>query len=65
MDLEIKLLRKKLIDLLNDSNLPMEVKRLLLAEILAEVKEATDKVIQEQIAEYNNNKESEVTENGN
>ena len=59
MDLEIKMLRKKIVDDLNASAVPMEVKRLILLEILAEVKESVDKVLQLQLEEQNKQKESE------
>ena len=64
MDLEIKMLRKKIVDDLNASAVPMEVKRLILVEILAEVKESVDKVLQLQLEEQNKQKESEGEENG-
>ena len=64
MDLEIKMLRKKIVDDLNASAVPMEVKRLILLEILAEVKESVDKVLQLQLEEQNNQKESEGEKNG-
>ena len=64
MDLEIKMLRKKIVDDLNASAVPMEVKRLILVEILAEVKESVDKVLQFQLEEKNNQKESEDEKNG-
>ena len=64
MDLEIKMLRKKIVDDLNASAVPMEVKRLILMEILAEVKESVDKVLQLQLEEQNKQKESEGEKNG-
>lgn len=64
MDLEIKMLRKKIVDDLNTSAVPMEVKRLILVEILAEVKESVDKVLQLQLEEQNKQKESEGEKNG-
>ena len=64
MDLEIKMLRKKIVDDLNASAVPMEVKRLILVEILAEVKESVDKVLQLQLEEQNKQNESEVEKNG-
>ena len=64
MDLEIKMLRKKIVDDLNASAVPMEVKRLILVEILAEVKESVDKVLQLQLEEQNKKKESEGEKNG-
>ena len=64
MDLEIKMLRKKIVDDLNASAVPMEVKRLILLEILAEVKEYVDKVLQLQLEEQNKQKESEGEKNG-
>ena len=64
MDLEIKMLRKKIVDDLNASSVPMEVKRLILVEILAEVKESVDKVLQLQLEEQNKQKESDGEKNG-
>ena len=64
MDLEIKMLRKKIVDDLNTSAVPMEVKRLILVEILAEVKESVDKVLQLQLEEQNKQNESEGEKNG-
>ena len=64
MDLEIKMLRKKIVDDLNASAVPMEVKRLILVEILAEVKESVDKVLQLQLEEQNKQKEREGEKNG-
>ena len=64
MDLEIKMLRKKIVDGLNASAVPMEVKRLILVEILAEVKESVDKVLQLQLEEQNKQNESEDEKNG-
>ena len=64
MDLEIKMLRKKIVDDLNASAVPMEVKRLILMEILAEVKESVDKVLQLQLEEQNKHNESEGEKNG-
>ena len=64
MDLEIKMLRKKIVDDLNTSAVPMEVKRLILVEILAEVKESVDKVLQLQLEEQNKQKEKKKKKNG-
>lgn len=64
MDLEIKMLRKKIVDDLNASAVPMEVKRLILVEILEEVKESVDKVLQLQLEEQNKQKEREGEKNG-
>ena len=64
MDLEIKMLRKKIVDDLNASAVPMEVKRLILVQILAEVKESVDKILQLQLEEQNKQKESEGEKNG-
>lgn len=58
------MLRKKIVDDLNASAVPMEVKRLILVEILAEVKESVDKVLQLQLEEQNKQKESEGEKNG-
>lgn len=51
MDIEIKGLRKKLVDEINAAELPMEVKRLVLREILDEVTEAVNQAIMAQAAE--------------
>ena len=64
MDLEIKMLRKNIVDYMNARAVPMEVKRLILVEILAEVKESVDKVLQLQLEEQNKQKESEGEKNG-
>lgn len=51
MDLEIRNLKNKVISDLNEAVLPMEVKRLVLAEILRDVSAYADQVIAEQISQ--------------
>lgn len=51
MDIAIKEFRKKLIDEINQTELPMEVKRLVLCEILSEITAATAQIITEQLKE--------------
>ena len=48
-NLRIRTLRKQIVDDLNASNLPFEVLRMILEEILREVNGLTEKAIQEEI----------------
>lgn len=57
MDLIIREFKNKLVADINEAKLPMEVKRLVLAEIMTEVCDITEKLIQEQ-----NKKEAEQKE---
>ncbi|WMC91266.1 hypothetical protein [Kineothrix sp. MB12-C1] len=49
MDIKIKELRKKIVDNMNLSDLPMEVKRLVLYELLSETTAAVAQIITEQL----------------
>lgn len=49
MDIKIKEFRKKIVDNMNLSDLPMEVKRLVLYEILSETTAAVAQIITEQL----------------
>ena len=57
MDCQIRAFEDEIIGVINDSNLPMEVKRLALAEILHKVEAESNKIIRQA-------KESEVKDNG-
>lgn len=67
MDWLIRKAKISIINLLNGINLPMEVKRLLLVEILDEVTKKTEEMIKEQLEaeKQSESNESEVSENGN
>ena len=58
MDLEIRKMKKNIVSALNESAVPMEVKRLVLAELLRDVSALADQVVAEQ-------EKSEDEENGN
>lgn len=63
MDLEIRQFTNAIINFINQSPLPMEVKRLALKDILAQVEDETNKLLQEQLKaqeKANTNAESEV-----
>lgn len=63
MDLEIRQFTNTIINFINKSPLPMEVKRLSLKDILAQVEDETNKLLQEQLKARetaNTNAESEV-----
>lgn len=61
MNFDIRNFRDTLIALCNNSDLPIEVKRLVFSEINALLKQEADKTI---IAEHNaNNKKEEVNDN--
>lgn len=62
MDKEIRQMKNDIINVLNEARLPIEVKRLVLAEVMSEVKEKANEVILNQIAETQ--EESEVNDNG-
>lgn len=51
MDLEIRRFKQSMVQLINDTNLPLEVKRLVLAEVVSMVTSASDEVIKQQIVE--------------
>lgn len=58
MDKDIRELKLKIIAVLNESELPIEVKRLVLAEIYREVESLAEQVISQQIKEEKENAES-------
>lgn len=61
MNFDIRNFRDTLIALCNNSDLPIEVKRLVFSEINALLKQEADKAI---VAEHNaNNKKEEVNDN--
>jgi len=62
MDKDIRELKLKLAQTLNESEIPIEVKRLVLSEIIREVESLADRVIAEQISKGEQNAES-VCEN--
>ena len=73
-NLEIREFSQAIINFVNQSTLPMEVKRLALKDILAQVEEETTKVLTEEIryreeaqreADETEKKEREVKEDGN
>lgn len=49
MDLEIRRFKQGIIQFINDSTLPLEVKRLVLAEVVNMVTSASDEVIKQQV----------------
>lgn len=51
MDLMIMRFREKLVQDINESPLPLEVKRLVLSEIITKVEIATNEVIQKELKE--------------
>lgn len=59
MDYIIRQFKNKLVEVINQENLPIEVKRLCLLEILMEVNQVTEQVIEKQ------KKETEVKNDGN
>lgn len=64
MNTEIIALENKLVNVLNDSNLPIEVKRLVLAEIMVKVTEARAEAIraEQQSKEQPNGKEDKPSD---
>ena len=60
-DLKIRLFRQDLINYINSVELPMEVKRLVLSEVLSQVTNETEKVLQYQLEE---SKKEEVNSDG-
>lgn len=57
MDYLIRTMKNKIISNLNETEIPMEVKRLVLGEILREVSIASESVISEQIEQLNRKEE--------
>lgn len=62
-NLRIRKLRKDLVDVLNACYLPMEIRRMVLDDLLVEVTNLADKEIEKELAEEKS-KESEDVENG-
>lgn len=56
-NLKVLELRNGIVNLLNESNVPIEVKRLVLIEVKAAVEEECKKTIQAEIDEMNRKKE--------
>lgn len=63
--LEIREFEQGIINQINQSPLPLEVKRLIVENICAQVNEATNKQIQAELTERNSKEESEVESDGN
>lgn len=59
MNLEIHRLKETIINLLNASTLPIEVKRMILSEITISASEAAKAELAEEIKKYNEQKEKE------
>ena len=62
MDLLIREFKNSIISFVNQSDLPMEIKRLCLSEILKDVSDAPDAVIKDQLVSRSN-LESEANKN--
>lgn len=62
MDLLIREFKNSIISFVNQSDLPMEIKRLCLSEILKDVSDASDSVIKDQLVSRSN-LESEANKN--
>lgn len=62
MNLAIRAFRNKLINSINEENLPIEVKRLVVREILDQINETSENEIQFEIKKLEENKEEK--ENG-
>lgn len=45
MDIEIRKFRKSLVDLINETRLPIEVKRLVVSDVLLELTKAADETV--------------------
>lgn len=65
MDLLIYRFREALVELFNKTPIPMEVKRMVLNELMEEVNKKVQEMLAEQIEAENCQKESEVANNGN
>lgn len=63
--LEIREFEQAIINQINQSPLPLEVKRLIVENICAQVNEATNKQIQAELKERSSKEESEVKSDGN
>lgn len=53
MDIQIREFRGKIIQLINSEQLPMEVKRLVISDVLSELARATDDVIVQLLQQQN------------
>ncbi len=62
--LEIREFEQGIINQINQSPLPLEVKRLIVENVCEQVNEATNKQIQAELAERSSKEESEVTADG-
>ena len=62
MDLEIHRFKNAIVSVINASDLPLEVKRMCLAEITGAVGEAAKNALGEQIRQFNEQKKSEEKE---
>ena len=62
MNSEIILLEERIVKLLNESKLPIEVKRLVLVELLGKVTEARNTVIQTERSMESKGKEVKLNE---
>lgn len=63
--LEIREFEQAIINQINQSPLPLEVKRLIVENICAQVNEATNKQIQAELKERSSKEENEVKSDGN
>ena len=54
MDLEIRRLTEKIVGILNDSNIPIEVKRYVLKDIYLQVEAKAEEIIRQEEAEERN-----------
>lgn len=61
--LEIREIKAKLIDMINEIALPLEVKRMILAEVMTELESATNREINSLLAEREEKKEKEDKQN--
>lgn len=62
MDLEIREFSQAIISFVNASTLPMEVKRLCMAEIMEQIKEESNSCINAQLEERNKEKSKNLKE---
>ena len=61
-NLKIRVMRKSLADMLNSFSLPIEVKRMVLDDILKEVNQIAEQQIQKEIEEQKTAEESKESE---
>lgn len=52
MDIEIRKFRGQLVSIINSAQLPMEVKRLVVADVLTELSRSTDELITQLLQEH-------------